>query len=142
MARTDPQVNLRLPSELKEHLAELAEREGRSLNSLIVELLSEKMEGIGAVQAMAEGNLLATAYFSAQAAELYAQAARGAILRYCNDETPADDIPPFLSSAPPEKTGTPLDLLTPLQRDLIDEVSALDADEQAAILTLIGKRKK
>lgn len=44
MARTDPQLRLRLPADLKAWLAEEAARNGASQNSEIVRAIRERME--------------------------------------------------------------------------------------------------
>lgn len=45
MARTDPVFNLRMPSEMKDELAERAKRNGRSMNSEIVQILEDALSG-------------------------------------------------------------------------------------------------
>lgn len=44
MARTDPVFNLRMPSGMKDELAERAKRNGRSLNAEIVQILEDAIE--------------------------------------------------------------------------------------------------
>lgn len=43
MARTDPVFNLRMPSEMKDELAERAKRNGRSLNAEILQVLEDSI---------------------------------------------------------------------------------------------------
>jgi hypothetical protein len=108
-----------------------------------VEILSEKVHTLRIVGAAAEGDLLASAYYAAESAEIYAQAVRGAILRFKKLEgespaSPSADIPePALPAL-----GSPAAQLTPLQRELAAEVVNLSVDEQAAILTIIRKSSK
>lgn len=45
MTREDPQMKLRLPAELKDQLAALAEANGRSLNAEVVVRLEESVGG-------------------------------------------------------------------------------------------------
>lgn len=47
MTREDPQMKLRLPADLKDQLAALAEANGRSLNAEVVIRLEESLEAIG-----------------------------------------------------------------------------------------------
>ncbi|MFM0363720.1 Arc family DNA-binding protein [Paraburkholderia sediminicola] len=50
MTREDPQMKLRLPAELKDQLAALAEANGRSLNAEVVVRLEESLGGAGDAQ--------------------------------------------------------------------------------------------
>lgn len=43
MARTDPVFNLRMPSEMKDKIAERAKLNGRSINAEIIQMLDEVM---------------------------------------------------------------------------------------------------
>jgi hypothetical protein len=45
MTREDPQMKLRLPSDLKDRLTALAEENGRSLNAEVVRRLEESLVG-------------------------------------------------------------------------------------------------
>lgn len=118
----------------------MAIKMGRSLNSLIVEILVDWVSTRQIVGAATEDDLLATAYYAAESAEMYSQSVRGAILRFKKLEgatptSPGTEIPdPALPTL-----GDPVKQLTPLQRELADEVANLSAAEQAAILTLLRK---
>ena len=50
MTREDPQMKLRLPAELKDQLAALAEANGRSLNAEVVLRLEESLGSAGGAQ--------------------------------------------------------------------------------------------
>lgn len=50
MARTDPQVNIRLPADLKDRLDEQARASGRSLTAEIVYRLEASLKGIEAAK--------------------------------------------------------------------------------------------
>ncbi|CAE6971634.1 hypothetical protein R69608_07647 [Paraburkholderia nemoris] len=47
MTREDPQMKLRLPADLKDQLAALAEANGRSLNAEVVVRLEESLGAVG-----------------------------------------------------------------------------------------------
>jgi len=49
MARSDPQFNLRMPTELKEDIVKAAETSGRSMNSEITQRLEESFSRDGLV---------------------------------------------------------------------------------------------
>lgn len=53
MTREDPQMKLRLPADLKDQLAALAEANGRSLNAEVVVRLEESLGGADGAQASA-----------------------------------------------------------------------------------------
>lgn len=54
MTREDPQMKLRLPADLKDQLAELAEANGRSLNAEVVIRLEESLGSAGGGQTAAQ----------------------------------------------------------------------------------------
>lgn len=130
--------SLRLPPSVHEVLVEIAEREGKSLNSLMIELLQENAQNLKLIASSADGDLLDTAYYAIQAAEMYARGARGAIIRL-QKETAADF--PILEESAPSLLGEPIDRMSPILRELVAEVSALDEAEQEALLVLLGKKK-
>lgn len=133
-------TSIRLPADLRETLTAVAEREGRSLSSLIVELLQEKVHSLGKVQALAERDPLSAAWYAAEAAELFSRAIRGAIVRYRNQESSGDlgvaEIALEQVAAAPE-LGNAVEQLTPFQRELLEEFSRLPIEKQKAFRTII-----
>lgn len=132
------QMYVRLPAVLRDVLVDIAEKEGRSLNSLIVELLTEKVEALRAIEHMAQDDPLTAAWYAAESAEMYSKTIRGAIARYRRMES--GDFDPnelILESAEPiEDIGEPISQLTPLQRELLDELSQLSPEKIKALRTL------
>ncbi|MCE5182357.1 MAG: Arc family DNA-binding protein [Betaproteobacteria bacterium] len=125
--------SIRIPAELREELASFADREGRSLNSLIVEMLSDRMKVFRAVEASADKEALTDSYETTETVKLYLQAARDVILGAGREEkhVPAASAPAL---------DFPDAQLTPLQRKLLVEFSRLPAEQQAALLILVSRK--
>lgn len=79
MARTDPQINLRIPAELKDRVTEVAQSAGRSTNAEIVQRLEDSIAaGPEASELMAGMASLSAAEKATEAAYwLYVQASGG-----------------------------------------------------------------
>ena len=54
MSRTDPQMRIRLPAELKKHIEDAAKAAGRSMNAEIVKRLSESIDAYASANKVAD----------------------------------------------------------------------------------------
>lgn len=66
MARSDPPINIRMPSELKEKIVKAAKDNGRSMNAEIVYQLDQLYGGVGHVAPKSDANNLDSAVYLTQ----------------------------------------------------------------------------
>ena len=96
MARTDSQLNFRIPAELREQLEAAALANNRSLTGELVARLGQSFEGVSPAEV---AKVLATVNQRLVALESYSQGGAGMV---------RDHLPPLPSPAPKGKmTSTP-----------------------------------
>jgi hypothetical protein len=141
------QLYLRLPEEIRAELAAIAEAQSRSLNSLLVEILSEKLRVYRMIKTVTDKDPLAAAYMAANTIEEYVNAIRAAILmRKMRDgeiEVNEETYPGLAALAPdamPMPISTkPDDPLTADERRLSASFKKLTPEVQLALITLIER---
>lgn len=141
------QLYLRLPEEMRETLAGIAAGQGRSLNSLLVEILSGKLASYQAVKSLTDNDPLFAAYVAANTIEEYANAIRASILmRKMRDgdiEVNEKTYPGISALAPDAMSFPPSikqdDLMTVDEKRLADAFKNLDPAAKSALLTLLER---
>ena len=141
------QLYLRLPEEMRAELAAIAERQGRSLNSLLVEILSEKIRVYRVVKKTTDEDPLVMAYEAASRIEDYANAIRAAVLmkKMRNGEIEVnEETYPELAALAPGAVKIPVQIevgeaLTKEEQRLADAFKTLSQEAKLALLTLIER---
>lgn len=145
---TPTQLYLRLPENAHAELAAMAKAAGRSLNSLLVELLTEKIEAHRAAQIARDGDPLLVAYYAADKIALYADVVRAATLMSKIDDGSLKltkrNLQAVKSLAPellkPQGAISASEDLTPQEKELLSKFRTLGPDLKAAISALVKKK--
>lgn len=148
MARTDPQINIKIPAELKSRLEQAAKQNSRSMNAEIVHRLEASLKAARVAEQARDQDPLAAAYFAADTIELYAKVIRSALIR---GKLKSGELPPLqdgddaLTNFEPqalkiENGPAPEQILSPFERELIDQLRDMTPEMREAMMTL-AKRK-
>lgn len=141
------QLYLRLPEEMRAEIASIAEAQARSLNSLLVEILSEKLSVYRMIKTVTDKDPLAAAYMAANTIEEYVNAIRASILMKKmrdGDIEVNEETYPGLAAFAPDAMPTPApikpsDPLTADERRLSTAFKKLSPEVQLALITLIER---
>jgi hypothetical protein len=148
MARTDPQINIRIPAELKAAMEQAGKNNNRSMNAEIIARLEASMKAAHIAAQARDQDPLAAAYFAADTIELYAKVIRSALI---HGKLKSGELPPLqdgdeaLANYEPqalkiENGPAPEHMLTPFESELIERLRDMTPEMREAMMTL-AKRK-
>lgn len=148
MSRDIAPFGLRMPPEMKSTIEAAAQRNGRSMNAEIVARLEASLKAAHIAEQARDQDPLAAAYFAADTIELYAKVIRSALIR---GKLKAGELPPLqdgdeaLANFEPqalkiENGPAPEQMLSPFERELIDQLRDMTPEMREAMMTL-AKRK-
>lgn len=141
-------LQLRLPVDVRDMLAALAKNNGRSMNTEIITRLEASLKAARIAEQARDQDPLAAAYFAADTIELYAKVIRSALIR---GKLKSGELPPLqdgddaLANFEPQAikvdgAPAPEQMLSPFERELIDQLRDMTPEMREAMLTL-AKRK-
>lgn len=148
VSRDSDKFMLRLPEGMREAIANVAAQAGRSMNAEIVARLEASLKAARIAEQARDQDPLAAAYFAADTIELYAKVIRSALIR---GKLKSGELPPLqegdddLANFEPqalkvEGAPAPEQMLTPFERELINQLRDMTPEMREAMLTL-AKRK-
>ncbi|MFH2082074.1 MAG: Arc family DNA-binding protein [Pseudomonadota bacterium] len=145
--KTATHIYLRLPEDMHADISAVAASQSRSLNSLLVEILSEKLSVYRMIKTVTDKDPLAAAYMAANTIEEYVNAIRASILMKKmrdGDIEVNEETYPGLAAFAPDAMPTPApikpsDPLTADERWLSTAFKKLSPEVQLALITLIER---